>query len=153
MTSLILQILQNCRQLGWMILQESKVKVLISSNSYPLGELAIAILWKCFHYTKIKRKIFQSWFKYQNQSVACISCQWYNLTFWTLTQSGKWNKAFWDFQSVRRKSTCQTIFRKVLFAIVLSHFQMLEVLYAYTEEYNHSDCFLKTEQIFAICTK
>ena len=36
-------------QLGWMIFSESNVKMFISSNSYPLREFSIAILWKCFH--------------------------------------------------------------------------------------------------------
>ena len=30
---------------------------------------------------------------------------------------------------------------------------MFEVFYAYTEEYKHNECFLKTKQTFAICTK
>ena len=30
---------------------------------------------------------------------------------------------------------------------------MFEVFYAYTEEYKHNDCFLKTKQTFRICKK
>ena len=33
------------------------------------------------------------------------------------------------------------IFHKILLAIVLSHFLMLGVFYAYREEYKHNDCF------------
>ena len=40
-----------------------------------------------------------------------------------------------------------------MIAIVLSHFLMLGGFYAYTEEYKHNDCFLKTKQTFTICTK
>ena len=29
---------------------------------------------------------------------------------------------------------------------------MLGVFYAYTEDYKHNDCFLKTKQTFTICT-
>ena len=29
----------------------------------------------------------------------------------------------------------------------------LRVCYAYTERFKHNDCFLKTKQTFAICTK
>ena len=35
----------------------------------------------------------------------------------------------------------QWFFIKIWFAIVLSHFLMLGVFYAYTEEYKHNDCF------------
>ena len=52
-----------------------------------------------------------------------------------------------------RKSTCPTIFRKIQYAIVLSHFLMLGMFYAYTEEYKQNDCFLKTKLTFTIYTK
>ena len=79
--------------------------------------------------------------------------QWCNVTFWALTKSGEWNRLFWDFYSLATKSTRPTIFRKIQFAFVLSHFLMLEVFYAYKEEYKHNDYVLKTKQTFAICTK
>ena len=67
--------------------------------------------------------------------------QWCSLTFWALSQSGKWNRTFWDFWLSARKSTHPTIFHKIQFAIVLSHFLMLRVFYAYTEECKHNDYF------------
>ena len=76
-----------CRQLVWMIFSESNVKVLISSNSYPLGEFPISILWKCFHDMKIKPKIFQSWLDYKIHQLLGLAVQWYNLIFWALAQT------------------------------------------------------------------
>ena len=55
--------------------------------------------------------------------------------------------------SSTRKSSHPTIFHKIQFAFVFSLSLMLEVFYAYKEEYKHNDCVLKTKQTFAICTK
>ena len=44
-------------------------------------------------------------------------------------------------------------FLKIKFSIVLSHFLMLGVFYAYTREYKHDNGFLRTKQTFKICTK
>ena len=73
-------------------------------------------------------------------SFSCFQC---HLTFWALAQSGKWNRIFWDFFSPMRKSTYLTIFCKISFAILLSHFPMFGMFYAYAEDYKHNDCIFK----------
>ena len=57
---------------------------------------------------------FQKTFIYRMSKMPLSSLwQWCNLTLWALTQSVKWNRLFWDFESPARKSICLTIFRKI----------------------------------------
>ena len=83
-------------------------------------------------------------------SIFTVAGLWCNLTFWALAHPGKWNLKISRFLVAHRKSTCVTIFCKILF-VVVSHFLMLGVCYTHTEKYEHNNCFLKTKQTFTIC--
>ena len=54
------------------------------------------------------------------------------------------------FNRLRENKLAKQFFIKFN-VIVLSHFLMLGVFYAYTEEYKHNDCFLKTKPTFTTC--